>query len=107
PCSLKKTSERVPGSLRRVFEIADIGPEAQAEAGTNRHQYDVVGGQRRHPEAADDVGRTVDAGESLVDRVGGGQIVDQRHGASAIASPVEADRRSLPVNPQIAGVLGV
>jgi len=45
--------------------------------------------------------------KALVDRVGRRKIVNQRHGARAIAAPVEADRRSLPVDPQISGILGV
>src|ERR1700733_11949861 len=102
-----RRSERVPGRALRKFEIADIGAEPQADAGADRNQHDVVGGERGHAEAADDIGRTVDAGEALVDRVGGRQVVDQRHGARAVAAPVEADRWPLPVDPQVAGVLGV
>src|SRR5215475_9787378 len=100
-------SERVPGRARRIFEIADIGAEPQANAGTDRHQHDIVGGQRRHAEAADDVGRAVDADEALIDRLRRGQVVDQRHGARAVAAPVEADRRALPEDAQVTGILGV
>src|SRR5437899_12286116 len=60
-------SEWVPGRARRVFEIADIGAEPQADAGADRHQHDVVGGERGHAEAADDIGGAVDAGEALID----------------------------------------
>src|SRR5207253_8127939 len=103
----KYASERVPGRARRVFEIADIGAEPKPDAGADRHQHDVVGRERRHAEAADDIGRAVDADEALIDRLRRGQIVDQRHGARAVAAPVEADRRTLPVDAQVAGVLGV
>src|SRR6478752_3837826 len=99
--------EWVPGRSRREFEIADIGAQPQSEAGADRHQHAVVGGQRRHAEAADDVGRAVEAGEALVDRVGGGQIIDQRHGARAVATPVEAERGTLPIDAQVTGILGV
>src|ERR1700751_2120744 len=84
-------SERVPGRARRIFEIADIGAEPQPDAGADRHQHDVVGGERGHAEAADDVGRAVDADEALIDRLRRGQVVDQRHGARTVAAPVEAD----------------
>ena len=94
-----RRSERVPGRARRIFEIADIGAEAQAETGADRNQHDVVRGQRGHSETADDIGGAVDAGKALIDRIGRGQIVDQRHGARAVAAPVEANRRPLPVNP--------
>ena len=100
-------SERVPGRARRELEIADIGAKAQADAGSDRNQHDVVRGQRGHPEAADNVGGAIDTGKALVDRVGCGKVVDQRHGARAVAAPVEADRRPLPVDPQVAGILGV
>src|SRR6202453_169639 len=102
-----RASERVPGRARGIFEIADIGAEAQAETGPDRHQHDIVRRQRGHAEAADNVGRTVDAGEALVDRIGRGQVVDQRHGAGAVAAPVESDRWSLPEDAQVTGILGV
>src|SRR5689334_1503982 len=44
--------ERVPGRALGEFQIADIGAEAKAEPGADRHQHDVVGGERRHAEAA-------------------------------------------------------
>src|SRR5882724_6609787 len=100
-------SERVPGRARGIFEIADIGAKAQAETGADRHQDDAVGSQRGHPEAANDIGRAIDAAKALVDRIGCGEIVDKRHGTRAVAAPVEADRRPLPVDPQIAGILGI
>src|SRR5690242_21659083 len=54
-------SERIPRRARGIFQIADIGAEAQTETGADRHQHDVVCRQRRHPETADDVGRAIDA----------------------------------------------
>ena len=99
--------ERVPGRLRRELQVADVGAEPQADAGADRHQHDVVGGQRRHAEAADKIGGAVDAAEALVDRAGVRQVVDQHHGAGAFAADVQADRRALPVDLQIAGILGV
>src|SRR4029077_6992195 len=50
-------SERVPCRPRGIFEIADIGAQTQSDAGADRHQHDVVGGERGHAEAADDIGR--------------------------------------------------
>src|SRR6202000_860619 len=102
-----RCSERVPGRLRRILKIANIGPQPQSDAGADRHQHDVVGGQRRHAETTDDIGGAVDAGEALVDRAGGREIINQRQRARAIPAPIEAERWSLPEHPEVAGVLGV
>src|SRR5262245_59212736 len=100
-------SERVPGRRRREFEIADIGAKTNSDPRADRNHDDIVHRQRRHTQAADEVGRAVDAGETLVDRVGGWQVVDQHHRARAFAAEVEAERRPLPKDPEVAGVLGV
>ena len=78
-------SERVPGRRRREFEIADTRAQrpAVSHPGADRDYDDVVHCQRRHSQAADEVSRTLDAGETLVDGVGGGQIVDKHHRARA------------------------
>src|SRR6516165_7901471 len=78
-------SERVPGRRRREFEIADTRAQrpAVSHPGADRDHDDVVHCQRRHSQAADEVSRTLDAGETLVDGVGGGQIVDKHHRARA------------------------
>ena len=68
-------SEWVPGRHRREFEIADIRAQPYAHPRADRDHDNVVHCQRRHSQAADEVSRTVDAGEALVDGVGGGQIV--------------------------------
>src|SRR6516165_4058242 len=100
-------SERVPGRRRREFEIADIGAETNSDPGADRDYDDIVHRQRRHSQAADEIGRAVDAGKTLVDRIGGRQVVDQHHRARAFAAEVEAERRPLPKDPEVAGVLGV
>src|SRR6516165_3765315 len=58
-------SERVPGRRRREFEIADIGAETNSDPGADRNHDDIVHRQRRHSQAADEVGRAVDAGKTL------------------------------------------
>src|SRR5262249_22614261 len=68
---------------------------------------DVVGHQRGHAEAANEIGGAVDAAEPLENRIGTGQVVDQHHGASTIRAGVEADARSLPEYAQVAGILSV
>src|SRR5713101_2874516 len=100
-------SERVPGRRRRELEIADIGAEPEADAGTDWNHHHIIRRQRRHSEPADEIGRTVDADETLVDRFGGRQAVDQHHGAGALAAEIETDRRTLPEDPQVAGILGI
>src|ERR1700738_451564 len=100
-------SERIPGRARGELEIPDIGAEPQPDTGADRHHHDAARGERRHADAADEVGRSVDTGEALVDRLGGRQAVDQHHGACAFAADIPAERRSLPVDAQVAGILGV
>src|SRR5690349_23038114 len=100
--SLKAANlERVPGRFRRELEIPDVGAEPQANAGPDRYQDDMIGGQRRHAEAADKIGGTVDSAEPLVDRPGVRQVIDQHHRAGAFAADIPADRWSLPVDLQI------
>src|SRR5713101_7054423 len=100
-------SERIPGRLRREFEVADIGAEPHADAGANRNHHDAVRGQYRHPQPAHEIRRAVDAAEALVHRLRRRQIVDQHHGAGPFAADVPTERGTLPIDPQIAGVLGV
>src|SRR5262245_46570693 len=100
-------SERIPGRLRRELQIADIRAKSQADAGADWNHHDAVRGQRRHADAPDQIRRAVDAGEALIDRPGGGQVVDEHHRARAFAADVPAKRRALPVDFQVAGVLGV
>src|SRR6266852_6437839 len=100
-------SERVPGRARGELEVADIGAEPQSHAGADRNHHDIARGQRGHSEPADEIGRAVDADETLVDRLGGRQAVDQHHGARALAAEIEPDRGTLPEHPQVAGILGV
>src|SRR5665213_3227954 len=103
----KPRSERIPSRALGEFEIAEIGAEAKTDAGADRHQYDIIGGQCGHAEAADKIGGTVDAAEPIEDRGGLGQIVDQHHGPCAVGAGVEADAWTLPEYAQIAGVFGV
>src|SRR6516225_3953023 len=67
---IRSALERVPGRRRREFEIADIGAETNSDPGADRNHDDIVHRQRRHSQAADEVGRAVDAGKTLVDRIG-------------------------------------
>src|SRR5262245_43110080 len=89
------------------MQVADIGAEPQSDPRSDRHQHDVAGAERSHAESAHEISRTIDAGEPLIHRFGGGQMVDQDHGARAFAAPVEADRRALPEHAAVAGVAGV
>src|SRR5882762_10169696 len=93
--SARSVSERVPGRFRRELEVAHVGAQPQPDARADRQQHDIVGGQRRHAEAADEISGAVDAAEALIDRVRGGQIVDQHHGAGPVAPDVPAERGSL------------
>src|SRR6059058_4317529 len=66
---LTAPSERVPGRRRRKFQIPDIGAEAKPDARANWHHDDIVECERRHSQSSDEIGRTVNADETLVDSV--------------------------------------
>src|ERR1700746_1629097 len=68
--------ERIPRRTIGEFEITEIGPEAEADARTDRNDGDVVGHQRGHAEAADEISGAVDAAKPLENRIGAGQVVD-------------------------------
>src|SRR5215470_3232949 len=59
-------AERIPGRRRREFEIAHVGAEPHSDARADRNHDDVIHGQRRHSQAADEVSGTVDTGEALI-----------------------------------------
>ncbi|SOR30787.1 protein of unknown function [Methylorubrum extorquens] len=107
PESFGKRSERVPSRAAGEFQIADIDAEPGADAGADRHHDDAAVGHRRHAEAADEVGRAVDAAEAAVEVAHGGQVVDEHHGARAVAADIEAERRPLPVDPALPGIAGI
>src|ERR1700732_1892865 len=100
-------SERIPRRPIGEFEVAEIGAEPQTYPRTDRDDGDVVGDQRSHAKAADEIGGTIDAAEALENRVGTRQVVDQHHRARSVSAGIEADARPLPEHTQIAGVLGV
>ena len=66
-----------------------------------------LGRQRGHAQAADKISRAGDAAEPLINRLGARQIVDQHHGAGAVGAGIEAERRPLPVDAYVAGILGI
>src|SRR5947209_16642630 len=99
--------ERVPRRLRRKLEIAHVRAETQTGTGADRHHHDAAGRQGRHADAADQRGRTVHAAKTLINRASGRQAVHQHHGAGAFAAHVPAERRTLPIDAQVARVLGV
>src|SRR5262249_20244419 len=105
--SVNEALERVPRWAIGELEIAQIGAEAQAETRANRDDGDVVGNERGHAEPADEISGPIDAAETLEDRVGAGQVINQHHRARAVRAGIKADARSLPEYAQIAGVLGV
>src|SRR5262249_17972438 len=97
--------EWVPRRLRGKLEIADVGTKAQTDAGANWDHHDVVRGKRRNPKPANEVGRALDPRKAFINRLGGGKIVHQHHGPGAVTAKIPADRRSLPVNFEVAGIL--
>src|ERR1051326_4967509 len=101
------TLERVPGRPVGEFEIADFRAEPHADAGADGNEHDAVCRQHRHAETAHEIGRAVNAGEVLIDRGGGRQVIDQHHGARAFPAHVPAERGPLPEHLQVARVLRV
>ena len=61
-------SERQDVALPGVGQVADVGAEPEADAGADRGQHDVVGPLVVHAQAADEIGRALDAREALEDR---------------------------------------
>ena len=60
-------SKRVPRRVRREADVADVRSQPQADAGANGRQDDAAVGDQRRADAADEIGRSVDAGEGRVD----------------------------------------
>src|SRR5215217_6657278 len=106
------TSERVPSWFGGELEVADVDPKPRADAGADRNHYHLVVHRRREPEASNHIGRPIQANKAGVkpipkQRLCGGEIVDEHHGAPAIPAEVKAQRRPLPVDPALARVAGV
>src|ERR1043165_676589 len=106
-CRSEARSERIPRRFRRELQVADVRAKPQTDSRADRNNDNAVRGERRHADAANKVGRAVDAGEPLVDRTRRGKVIDQHHGAGAFTAYVPAKGRSLPVNAQVAGVLRI
>ena len=88
--------ERQQVPLAAVGHGADIGAEAQADAGAHGGQDDAVGLLVVHAEAADQIGRALDPRIAAIDHVGIVQPIDQGKDAAGIAADVPADRNALP-----------
>src|SRR3954470_23248688 len=105
--SSEPASERVPGRLGRELQVAEVDAEPGPDAGADRHYDHVVRDRRRHAEAADEVGRAVDADEAPVEGVRRRHVVDEHHRARAFAAEIEPDRRTLPIDRPLPDVAGV
>ncbi|KAI95415.1 hypothetical protein T281_05565 [Rhodomicrobium udaipurense JA643] len=90
--------ERVPGRRRRVFEITDIGPKTQPQAGANGRENDILVLLKGYTDAAHEIGRTVDASEALENLRWICKVVDERERFRARRAEIVADRRTLPVH---------
>src|SRR6266436_304336 len=99
-----RRSERVPRGTVGELQVAEIGSESQTDTRADWNHDDIVRGKCRHAEAANEVGRAVDAAEAIENRSDLRQVVDQHHGPRTISAGVEADARSLPEHAQIAGI---
>src|SRR5262252_8338809 len=99
--------KRIPGRDGGEFQISNVGAETQSDARTNGDDDDIVERKSRHPQSPNEIRRTLDADKALIDRVGGRKIVDEHHGARAIAAKIKTERGPLPVDPTVAGILGV
>src|SRR5690606_16244003 len=90
--------ERQHAAAARVVQIADIGPKAQADAGADRRQRDVVAPLVRDTNAADIIGRAFHAGETLEQLAAAGEVVAEREHLGGVAARIDADRGALPIN---------
>ena len=52
---LKLMSERVPGRVRREFQLAEINAQARTDTGADRHHHHFVGGQSGKAKAGDKI----------------------------------------------------
>src|SRR2546430_14260213 len=67
-------SERVPGRPPRVLEVADVGPQPQADAGADRRDDDMLVLLERHADAAHQIRGPVHPPEALIDLLGIAQV---------------------------------
>jgi hypothetical protein len=63
-----RQSERVPSRTVGELQVAEIGPESQTDTRADWNHDDIVRGKRRHAEAANEIGRAVDAAEAIENR---------------------------------------
>src|SRR5262249_10645431 len=87
--------------------MRDRGRGPDPPPGADRKAEEVVCGGGGQAEPADEISGAVDSREALVHRPGAWQVVDQHHGAGALAAGVETDGRTLPIDPQVSGILGI
>ncbi len=100
-------SEGVPGRLPGVFQVSDVGADAQANSRPDRRDHHVVALLERDADAAHEIGKARNAREALVDLVWRAQVVDQHHDLGAFRPGIPADRRPLPVDAVLPGILRI
>src|SRR6185295_8171951 len=77
-------------------QVADVGAQAEADAGPDGGERHAAGLLIVHAQAADEIGRALDAREALEDRHRVVQVVAEREDPAGVAAEVPADRRALP-----------
>src|ERR671925_1368614 len=91
---LKRIDPRLVGEL----EIAEVGPEPQADAGPDRREHYGAPFQEGDADAADEIRRPVDAAKAGKHVFGGAEIIDQKHDAGPVEAKVIAKRWTLPIH---------
>src|SRR5690606_9562947 len=90
-----------------ILDVADVGAKAQADARADDRERDVAILLELDAEAADEIGRALDTAKSLIDFRGIAEIVDKDHGLRRFGAGVVANRRALPEDLVIAGILRI
>src|SRR5512147_1989317 len=67
----------------------------------------MVVGKEGNAYATNEIGRSIDPGIGVDDLARALEIVDQHHGLGSVGSEIVAERGTLPVDFEAAGVLGV
>src|SRR6516164_5343448 len=103
----RRSLKWVPCRAGRVFEVTNVGAEPQAHAGADGGDDDRPAFLKCQPDAANEIGRAVDASKALVDLLRVAQVVDEHHDFGAGGAGVPTDRRALPIDAVGASILGV
>ena len=71
------TLERVPVRALGIFQITDVGAQPGSHAGADGGESHIIVALEIYADAADQIGRTFDPSEAVVEILGAGGIIDK------------------------------